>query len=104
MDILLGIRRKVTNLKQINDRWKRKKTKKAKRSAKRELVPAKAKGMPTFQRIFSSLSGAKNRTDLRLEQHKRQKQVKMKNTVGLLVITVITLTSAVVFLRFILHF
>jgi hypothetical protein len=60
--------------------------------------------MPTFQRIFSSLLGAKNRSDLRLEKHKHLKQVKIKKAVGLLVITVVTLTSVVVFLRFILHF
>jgi hypothetical protein len=60
--------------------------------------------MPTFQRVFLSLLGPKNRSDLRLEQHKHQKQVKMKKTIGLLVITVVTLTSVVVFLRSILHF
>jgi hypothetical protein len=60
--------------------------------------------MPTFQRIFLSSLGAKNRSAVRLEQHKHRKQVKMKKTVGLLVLTVVTLTSAVVFLRFILHF
>jgi hypothetical protein len=92
------------NLKQINDRWKRKKTKKVERSTKREFVGAKGKGMPTFQRIFLSLLGAKNRSDLRLEQHKHRKQVKIKKTLGLLVITVVTFTSVVLLLRFILHF
>ncbi len=83
---------------------KEKRQKKVGRSAKRELVVAKAKGMPTFQRIFLSLYGAKNRSDLRLEQRKHRKQVKMRIAVGLLVITVVTLTSLVVFLRSILHF
>jgi hypothetical protein len=65
---------------------------------------AKAKGLPTFQHIFLSLLGARNRSDLRLEQHKHLKQVKIKKAIGLLIITVVTLTSAVAFLRFILHF
>ena len=92
------LRQQATNLKQINDRLKRKKTKKVDRCAKREFVVAKAKGMPTFQRIFLSLLGAKNRSELRLEHHKRRKQVKMKKPLCLLLITVVTLTSVVLFL------
>jgi hypothetical protein len=104
IDILLGTKATSNEYKADQRQMEKKKDKKSRRKRKKRTCRTKAKGMPTFQRIFLSLLGAKNRSDLRLEQHRHRKQVEMKKTLGLLVITVVTLTSVVLFLRFILHF
>jgi hypothetical protein len=60
--------------------------------------------MPTFQRVFLSFLGDKNRSDLRLEQHKHLKQVKMRKALGLLLLAVVTEVSVILVLKFVLHY
>jgi len=92
-----------TNLKKLIERWKRKKTKKVKRTAERELNKAKAKGMPTFQRIFLSGLRPKNRSDTRLEKYKRRKHAKTEKRVILLLAFTFILTLVALFMKNILH-